>query len=573
MTRESEVVASAIIHLLNIKLAALQDVWDEIGIMEDKRVQRISSVKMHIEQLLDQMIHEEGLLREHLKEAIVDWQEKLQVLCSELHLDPYKADENSTPLQMEKELRDKVDDLLKEKAVRMKECEMLQKEDQALCTDLCKTPYYIPTGKVPSLKELEELKNHILSTAKEKERRLATFLGLRREITDLMADIDHIPDTTFEKDAVLEQEDLFFLSDENIKSLEVLRKQLLMRKQEMITAQESLKEQICSLWNTLQIPIEQQSMDTTGSISEVNATLQQTLEQLQQMKIKNLKRVITGLREKLHAYWDKCLYSQKQREELDFLQNDKFTEELLQVHDEELVKITLYYEKYQELFENIEKWERWWKSFLQFEKKASDPNRYANRGGTLLKEEKERTQLQKKLPKLEEELKLNIEKWETEQGRPFMVNGQKFLTYIANQWEQHRIKKEQEKQERCIKKDEGLACKTPLKRPLGPSNTPQSKFRRLNVTSAVMNSGGTYNQATKPPLSARKNPNASKLPELLQRSSPQDKKTINTLTPNTARQPGTFSTVVTSYSEFSRNFSRKSNNVSGQLNSTTLGSP
>lgn len=55
---------------------------------------------------------------------------------------------------------------------------------------------------------------------------MATFLGLRHEITNLMANIDHVPDTTFEKDAVLEQEDLFFLSDENIKSLEVLRLQV-----------------------------------------------------------------------------------------------------------------------------------------------------------------------------------------------------------------------------------------------------------------------------------------------------------------------------------------------------------
>ncbi|XP_051900845.1 protein regulator of cytokinesis 1-like isoform X2 [Pristis pectinata] len=526
MPRESEALASSIIHLLNIKLAALQDVWDEIGIQEEKRIERMASVKMHIERLLDQMIHEEELMKEQLKEAIENWQEKLQALCSELLLDPYKADESSTPLQLEKELRDQVDALLKEKDVRMKECEMLLKEDQALCTDLCKTPYYIPTGKVPSLQELEELKNHIISTAKEKERRLTIFLGLRREITQLMADIDHVPDTTFEKDAVLEQEDLFFLSDENIKSLEVLRKQLVMRKQELITTQESLKEQIRSLWNTLQIPTEQQNMDTTGSLSQVNAVLQQNLEKLQQKKIENLKQVITGLREKLHTYWDKCLYSQKQRE-FDFLLNENFTEELLQVHDEELLKITLYYEKHKELFDNVEKWERWWKMFLEFEKKASDPNKYANRGGTLLREEKERTQLQKKLPKLEEELKLNIEKWETEQGCPFMVNGQKFVTYIANQWEQHRFKREQEKQKfQYIKKDEGIGCKTPLKRPLGPSNTPQSKIRRLNGTSTIMNSGSTCNQAGKPPLSARK-----------------------------------------------RNFSKKSNHVNGQLNSTTLESP
>ncbi|XP_067878185.1 protein regulator of cytokinesis 1-like isoform X2 [Heterodontus francisci] len=535
MARKSEVLASSMSYLLDAKLEKLQNVWDVVGIQEDKRLERMGSVKMCLE-----------------------------------------ADESSTPLQLEKELRNKVEALLEEKNARMEECEMLLKEDQALCTDLCKTPYYIPTGKVPSLQELEELKNHLISAAKEKECRLATFLGLRHEITKLMADIDHVPDTTFEQDAVLEQENLFFLSHENIKSLEVLRHQLEVKKQELMATQESLKEQISSLWNRLQIPLEQQNMCATGSINQVNTVLQQELEQLQQMQTKNIKQIICGIRQELHTYWDKCFYSQKQKEEFAFLVNENYTEEMLKVHDEELVKITLYYEKHQELFDNIEKWERWWKMFLEFEKKASDPNRYANRGGTLLREEKERCQLQKKLPKLEEELKLNIEKWETEQGCPFLVNGQKFTTYIANQWEQHKFKKEQEKQERCVKKEDGIGYKTPLKRALGASNTPHSKIRRLNGTSNLtFNSGGsTCNQGGKPPVSARKTPNASKLPELLQRPSLQDKKTINASTiSNVARQPSTFNCLVTSYSEFSRDFSRKSNHVSGQLNSTTLENP
>ncbi|XP_069782605.1 protein regulator of cytokinesis 1 isoform X2 [Narcine bancroftii] len=567
MPRKSEALASTIVYLLNNKLAELQDVWDAIGIQEEKRLERMGSVKMYIERLLDEMINEEQLVKEQLKEAIANWQEKLQTLCSELLLDPYKVDECSTPLHLEKELRDQVEALCKERNMRMEECEKLLKEDQALCTDLCKTPYYIPTGKIPSLQELEELKTHILNTAKEKERRLAIFLGLRSEITQLMADIDHVPDTTFETDAVLEQEDLFFLSDENIKSLELLRQQLVKKKQELIATQESLKEQIRSLWNKLQIPAEQQNMETTGSICEVNAMLQQNLEHLQQMKMKNIKEVITGLRQKLHAYWDKCLYSQKQRE-LYFILNENFTEELLQLHEEELLKITCYYEKYQELFDNIAKWEHCSKLFLEFEKKASDPNRYANRGGTLLREEKERNQLQKKLPKLEEELKLNIEKWEGDHGCPFMVNGQKFLTCIANQWEQHKFKKEQEKQGRCMKKEDGIVCKVPFKRPLIPSNTPQSKIRRLNATSAVKHSGVTCSQTRKSPLSAQKTPNASKLPGPLQRPSLQDKKTINASISSVARQPGRFNALVTSYSEFMRNFSRKTNQVHGHLNST-----
>ncbi|XP_060707604.1 protein regulator of cytokinesis 1-like [Hemiscyllium ocellatum] len=574
MARKSEVLASSMDHLLNTKLAKLQHIWDVVGIPEDKRVERMASAKKCIEELLDQMIYEEEHMEKQLKESIKKWKVQLQILCSELYLDPYKADESSTPLQLEKELRKKVESLLEEKNGRMAECEMLLKEDQALCTDLCKTPYYIPTGKVPSPQELEELKNHLISTAKEKECRLATFLGLRQEIKKLMAEIDHVPDTTFEKDAVLEEENLFFLSDGNIKSLEVLRHQLEVQKEELMASQESLKKQIHSLWNTLQIPLEERNLCTTGSIHQVNIALQQELEQLQLMQAKNIKQIITGIRQELNTYWDKCYYSQKQREEFAFLSHENFTEELLKVHDEELVKITLYYQKHQKLFADIEKRECWWKTFLELEKKASDPHRYANRGGTLLKEERERCWLQKKIPKLEDEIKIYIERMETEQARPFLVNGQRFPTYIANQWAELRLKKEQEKQERCIKKEDGAGYKTPLKRTLTASSTSLRKIRKLNGTLnfAPMNSSGSLcNQARKPVLASQKmrhvatntSTNVSNSPSL------QNQENASSLL-ITNQQPDAFHCLVASYSEFSRDLSRKSNDVSGQLNSTTL---
>lgn len=50
--------------------------------------------------------------------------------------------------------------------------------------------------------------------------------------------------------------------------------------------------------------------------------------------------------------------------------------------------------------------------------------------------------------KLEKKLKSEIEAWEGEQGREFLVNGQKFMQYVAEQWELYQIEKEREKQER-----------------------------------------------------------------------------------------------------------------------------
>ena len=54
-------------------------------------------------------------------------------------------------------------------------------------------------------------------------------------------------------------------------------------------------------------------------------------------------------------------------------------------------------------------------------------------------------------PQLEKKLTTEIEAWEREQGREFLVSGQKFMQYVEEQWETHRVDKENEKQERVNK--------------------------------------------------------------------------------------------------------------------------
>lgn len=45
-------------------------------------------------------------------------------------------------------------------------------------------------------------------------------------------------------------------------------------------------------------------------------------------------------------------------------------------------------------------------------------------------------------------MKAQIDMWEQEQGTEFQVNGQKFLEYVQQQWDQHHNEKEREKLER-----------------------------------------------------------------------------------------------------------------------------
>ena len=61
------------------------------------------------------------------------------------------------------------------------------------------------------------------------------------------------------------------------------------------------------------------------------------------------------------------------------------------------------------MFSNVEKWNRLFVKLLEMEAKANDPNRYNNRGGGLLQEEKERKKIVRQLPRIEEELFAAIE--------------------------------------------------------------------------------------------------------------------------------------------------------------------
>ncbi|KAF2981344.1 hypothetical protein EK904_003801 [Melospiza melodia maxima] len=242
-----------------------------------------------------------------------------------------------------------------------------------------------------------------------------------------------------------------------------------------------------------------------------------------------MKSVIHAIRAELADYWDKCFYSQEQRERFSPFYDEDYTETLLKLHDAEVGKMKIHYERHKDLFQAVQKWEENWKLFLELEvlsgqehgepwvrvclcspgtvlwkelgatgepgrasagmrccvsstgvfvqgwllwglrhvrlrglggvsvpllttllyqSKANDPSRFTNRGGNLLKEEKQRAKLQKTLSRLQEDLERKVQTWEEEFKGPFLVKGQQFVEYVSEQWQQYRLEKEKEKQER-----------------------------------------------------------------------------------------------------------------------------
>ncbi|XP_057700793.1 protein regulator of cytokinesis 1-like isoform X1 [Corythoichthys intestinalis] len=527
--RRSEVLAAESVSCLNKALCHLKDIWEEIGIPEDQRLQRTNVVKNHIKGLLDMMIKEEESLRNRVMSSIQDSKNKLEKLCLDLQIPIHQDEVGLTMLQQENSLRTQVEGLLTEKTSRMQQLKALREQDQELCDILCSIPFCISPDSVPSKDQLNSFEQHIANQNAEKANRYAEFMGLKKQIILCMNDLDHFPETSFEKDVVCEQEDLFCLSSENITSLKLLLCKLEQDKAENEAACEALREKIQQLWDRLQVPQEEREVFNEHMVMSKKSNLkalQAGIDHLEELKLKNMCHVTDAIRSEIAVFWEKCFFSTEQRQAFSPYFSQDFTEELLSLHDAEIQRLKQHYENHKELFDGVQQWEQNWRLFLELDKKATDPSRFANRGGNLLKEEKQRAELHKNLPKLEKKLKGQIDAWESEQGSEFMVNGQKFLQYVAEQWQAYQSEKDREKLQRHLKKSKQTeedmlygTAQTPKRRLLG-SNTPnKSKWMNASSSVSMATSNSTIRSAysgiicrspvprspmRRPPLSAKK---------------------------------------------------------------------
>lgn len=217
--------AAESVAYLNRAQVRLQDIWEEIGIPEEQRLQRTNEVHKHIkvspksiknnvdslagpenslitlvlvlQGLLDLMIAEEEELKNRLLKSIESCQEELKILCSELQLPPFEVqslegvyllififsyarlfadmfgrveeeEEGCTMLQMEKNSRTRLEVMKEHKKQRMEELKGLIAKDRELCGIMCTKPFGIEHDSVPSLQQLKNYHAYLDDLNKEK---------------------------------------------------------------------------------------------------------------------------------------------------------------------------------------------------------------------------------------------------------------------------------------------------------------------------------------------------------------------------------------------------------------------
>jgi len=82
------------------------------------------------------------------------------------------------------------------------------------------------------------------------------------------------------------------------------------------------------------------------------------------------------------------------------------------------------------------------------QQRDSDPSRFSNRGGQLLKDQALKKQLNKELPRIEKTLKEMLKSWEDDHERFFMVHDNRYIDTLEQQWKEKETSKTMEKAKR-----------------------------------------------------------------------------------------------------------------------------
>ncbi|GFR74723.1 protein regulator of cytokinesis 1 [Elysia marginata] len=488
-------------------LNTLFQIWEKLGMDDAQKKTRGEAARSHVRTLMQSMITEEETLMSRVEKTIADFTDKLDKLCEELSLPHIRVPADLTMIQKEKLLRTKVELMNKEKNDRLSKYKALHAKDQELCECLNMTPYYLPTGAIPSLQQLKECEKHVNQLQAEKDKRFLQFTATKRKIVDLYNLLEMDPESSFGHDLVCEDDTAFQLSTKNMDQMKDLLESLTMLNDEMITEVEDLWERLRALWNRLEITdIDREAFEEgkKGHGKAVIEALKKEIEACEKLKFENMRKFVDGIRSELKAWWAKCYYSKEQRDQFQGFYEDDCTEELLARHEEELEKMRKYYNTAKELFQKLSHRDELFKKMIVMEEEAHNVNRYKNRGGKLLQEEKIRKKILKDIPKIEEEIAEAVLQWERSTGQEFKLNGLRYPQFIESEWNNFYEHKEQQKQSRLQAKakqthDEMLygskasISMTPSKRKLQPVNTPVRtplKSRKINDLTRTPNTTG-----------------------------------------------------------------------------------
>ena len=278
----------------------------------------------------------------------------------------------------------------------------------------------------------------------EYTRRVANVKSTAQEIVNLWAELG-TPQAQTDSSIVKYYRDApeqLGLHQQDVRRLESRREKLFDEKRGRERRLKELKSTVEGLWDRLGVEEADRKRFLASNrgcgIRQINE-FEAELDRLNELKRQNLHLFVEDARYKLQELWDGLYFSEEEMLEFTPAFSDVYSDALLSAHEGEIARLEALKEQRAPTLQLVDKYRSLIKDRNDLATSSQDASRLLAKSSKgekrdptrLLREEKMRKRIAKDLPKIEIELKKALESWEDEYGRPFLVQGVRYLDELA----------------------------------------------------------------------------------------------------------------------------------------------
>ncbi|CAF1030700.1 unnamed protein product [Rotaria sordida] len=488
----------------------------------------IDEVKYELQKMVAEMMAEDDALLERKRSELGPIRTRYETLYHELYPDKNCPQYGNT-LPVLLALRTYVDEhkKLKDEHEKLLEREIdIRREEKQLCNELNEHSLQIDNQNFMSkqlITQMSLLSEHITELREEKAKRIAHLTEIIRtlhEFEEVYGWKRPIIETMISRLLTLglTKIDQFTLTKEALELVDKEFTQITEQVQKAEARFEQSHKQLTTLMRKHQslIPNEKALVVTTTKQCRLSKLpdLIAEVDRYTEHAMEKLTNDILKARERIHVILNKLSFNDITNDsKYAILYTNDFTEDIYFMHEELLQELESQYEVNKSMYEQIEIWNELFLEFQEFEKSASDPQRFHRRGYSALAEEKNRKKLEANLRECELRLQnLANDFMKNNNGQPFIMsaNGKEIIDYIQQRKDDYTKAKERERE--AIKaaahktSTSSIVRRTPLKTKLLPDNTSSATSKRSNSNSTIRTPLKTVHRFAIPQLPTGKTP-------------------------------------------------------------------
>ncbi|KAM8720746.1 hypothetical protein ACLKA7_006738 [Drosophila subpalustris] len=444
MDEQPRIIKRAILETTSKHVDQLHSKWSHMFDTEYCQ-ELMHKLEEHVCSFFTDLLAESDGKEKLIREGICALREEAAEVTRLLHrsVDVGEMPEDMPLTVWQQKLDESIEHLREELRERRAEiCELLLQQEQ-LCEELGEQPLPLLADPLPKPQEMLAFSEHLSRLRAERTRRMEELFQLRSQIKQDMKVLELLPQTAADERLLSQANQC--LTPDIFERLRFMQQEFAAQVVELHERVDDMRQKIHVLWERLQETDEfvmRRVREATEYTQRTYDVLNEELQRCQQLRSQNLKTFIEQLRVEIKEWWDLTLKSQQERKRFSNYYNEWYNEDLLELHELELDDLKSFYNSNKEIFELFASRAEIWARMEALEAKANEPNRFNNRGGQLLKEERERKAIGCKLPKIEQQITELVQAYEERTRSPFLVHGENILEHMANDWVRFRQAKE-----------------------------------------------------------------------------------------------------------------------------------